>query len=272
MELDELGRAGVEHMIDHMRESLRRFRVRVRRLDLRGLAPPGRSGARPRAPGRARADVPLRGRALGAHLPARRRQGPRDRALLGRAHLLRLRHRLPPEQARAGLRPADRRLGRRPPRLRAPDEGGLRGAGRRPGPARARDHAVRPPGRARRPGAAVEAGGHDRHPRRAGRRHRHRRRALVPPLAQPRHDDRPGPRPGAQPVAGQPRLLRAVRARPDRVDPAQGGGGAGGGRAAAPTSARAPSASIPRRARSSSGCSSSPARWRRPPRAARRTG
>ena len=28
-------------------------------------------------------------------------------------------------------------------------------------------------------------------------------------------------------VAGQPRLLRAVRARPDRVDPAEGGGGAG---------------------------------------------
>src|ERR671914_823117 len=39
-----------------------------------------------------------------------------------------------------------------------------------------------------------------------------------------------------------------------------------------PTCARAPSASIPRRGHSSSGCSSSPARWRRPPPGARRTG
>ena len=36
-----------------------------------------------------------------------------------------------------------------------------------------------------------------------------------------------------QPVAGQPRLLRAVRARADRVDPAQGGRGARGSRRSA---------------------------------------
>ena len=53
----------------------------------------------------------------------RRRQGPRARALERRAHLLRLGHRLPPGQARARLRPAHRRLGRRPPRLRRADEG-----------------------------------------------------------------------------------------------------------------------------------------------------
>ena len=58
-----------------------------------------------------------------------------------------------------------------------------------------------------------------------------RRGALVPAVAQPRHDDRPRPGAGPQRVAGQPRLLRPVRARADRVDPAQGGGGAGGGRA-----------------------------------------
>ena len=45
----------------------------------------------------------------------------KDRVLVksdGALHLLRAGHRLPPGQARARLRPADRRLGRRPPRLR----------------------------------------------------------------------------------------------------------------------------------------------------------
>ena len=124
-------------------------------------------------------------------------------------------------------------------------------------------------GRAR---ADVEARGRDRHARRPARRHRGGRRALVPDVAQPRHLDRPRPRAGAQPVAGQPRLLRAVRARADRVDPAQGGGGARGRGDARRTCARATSASTRRRARWSSGCSSSRPRCARPPSAARRTG
>ena len=53
-----------------------------------------------------------------------------------RVHLPAARHRLPPRQVRPGLRPAHRRVGRRPPRLRAPDEG--RHAGPRPRPRRAR--------------------------------------------------------------------------------------------------------------------------------------
>ena len=57
-------------------------------------------------------------RAVAAHDDVRRRQGPRAGALQRRAHLLRLRHRLPRGQARARLRAPDRRLGRRPPRLR----------------------------------------------------------------------------------------------------------------------------------------------------------
>ena len=50
-------------------------------------------------------------------------------------------------------------------------------------------------------------------------------------------------------VAGQPGLLRPVRARADRVDPAQGGRGAGRGARSRATCARAPSACTPPRAR-----------------------
>jgi hypothetical protein len=49
------------------------------------------------------------GAPVAAHQRLRRRQGPRARALQRRPHLLRLRHRLPPGEARARLRPADRR-------------------------------------------------------------------------------------------------------------------------------------------------------------------
>ena len=68
----------------------------------------------------------------------RRRQGPRARALDRRAHLLRLRHRLPARtSASAASSGSIDVLGRRPPRLHAADEGGLRGARRRPRRARA---------------------------------------------------------------------------------------------------------------------------------------
>ena len=53
--------------------------------------------------------------------------------------------------------------------------------------------------------------------------------ALVPRLAEPRLAARDRPRAGDEPVAGQPRLLRPVRPRADRVDPPQGGRGARGG-------------------------------------------
>ena len=53
----------------------------------------------------------------------RRRQGPGARQERRRVHLPAARHRLPPRQVRPGLRPAHRRVGRRPPRLRPPHEG-----------------------------------------------------------------------------------------------------------------------------------------------------
>ena len=65
----------------------------------------------------------------------RRRQGPRDRAVDRRAHVLRVGHRLRAEQARARLRPHGVRVGRRPPRLHRADARRVRGAGRGPGPA-----------------------------------------------------------------------------------------------------------------------------------------
>ena len=118
---------------------------------------------------RAGAHLPQRRRAVAAHDRLRRRQGPRAGALERRAHLLRLGHRLPPGQARARLRPPDRRVGRRPPRLRAADEGRLRGARRRPRAARAADHAARAPGALGRARADVQARGRVRDARRPRR-------------------------------------------------------------------------------------------------------
>ena len=138
--------------------------------------------------------------------------------------------------------------------------------------------------RGRRAGPDVEAEGRVRAARRADRRHRRRRGPLLHAPAQPRDGARPRPRAGASPVAGQPRLLRPVRARPDREHPAQGGrrgqragrrtdDGADeaavrrGGRAEA-RSRRPPSRPS---GRSSSGCWSFPPRRRGRPSAALRT-
>ena len=134
------------------------------------------------------------------------------------------RHRLPPRQARAGRGPAGRPAGRRPPRLRGADAGGDRGARRRPRPLRGAADPVRSPGRGHGAGPDVQAERRVRDPGRADRRHRRRRGAIPDAAAKPRDHGRPGPRARATPVAGQPRLLRPVRARPDREHPAQGGG------------------------------------------------
>ena len=81
-------------------------------------------------------------------------------------------------------------------------------------------------------------------------------------MLQRSHDttDRPRPRPGPPAVARQPRLLRPVRARPDRQHPAQG-------RARAPRRGRRSADLAPSRRRSSqpsgpwsSACSSCPTR------------
>ena len=123
-------------------------------------------------------------------------------------------------------------LGRRPPRLHC------RGCGRRwRRSARTRaprdaDPAVRPHHRARRARVDVQAPRRLRDARGAHRDDRRGRDALLHAAALARHDVRPRPRPRAGAVVGQPRLLRPVRARADRVDPRAGGRGAGRARAA----------------------------------------
>ena len=125
----------------------------------------------------ARAHVHQRRGPVAADHRVRRRQGPRADPLQRRAHLLRLRHRLPPEPSRAGLRAPDRHLGSRPPRLPAAHEGRLRGPRGRSRGARAADHAAGAPGAGRRAGADVKAGGRVRDARGA----RARRSGWTPP-------------------------------------------------------------------------------------------
>ena len=115
-------------------------------------------------------------------------------------------------------------------------------------PARARRDAPRRlgplrPGRRR--GLDVEAGRHVHHPRRAAGRDRARRGPLV--LRQPRRErqHRLRHRARQEAVEREPRLLRPVRPRPDRLDPAQGGRGRPGGGAVA-ARARSPAARRPR--------------------------
>ena len=66
-------------------------------------------------------------------------------------------------------------------------------------------------------------------------------------LLQRSHDTtgRPRPRPRARAVQREPRLLRAVRARADRLDPREGGGGAGRGRRSMHSRSPAPSCTPP---------------------------
>ena len=121
-----------------------------------------------------------RRRHVAAQHRLRRRQGPRARQVRRRVHLPAARHRLPPRQVRPWFRPAHRRVGCRPPRLRGADEG--RHAGARPRSRRARDHPrpARAPRAGRRAGAAVEARRRHRAARRRARRGRSRRRPGSP--------------------------------------------------------------------------------------------
>ena len=195
----------------------------LRRLEERGLAPRrglGRAGDRAPAGGR----PPLRAgrRAVVPLDRVRRRQGPGRDPLERRADLLRGRHRLRDREVQPRLRPPDLHLGRRPPRDGGPAPERRRGDGLRPrrGPGPAlRLGPVHP---RRRRGLDVEAGRRVRHARRAARGGRRRRRPLV--LRVTRRDDRDRLRHRAreEAVGREPGLLRPVRPRPDRVDPAQG--------------------------------------------------
>ena len=98
------------------------------------------------------------------------------------------------------------------------DARALPGAAHRVGPVRGR----------RRRGLDVQAGRDLRDPGRPAGRGGHGRGTLVLRLARGARGDRLRHRAGAEAVGREPRLLRAVRPRPDRVDPAQGGGGGAG--------------------------------------------
>ena len=147
-----------------------------------------------------------------------------DHPLERPADLLRGRHRLRHREVQPRLRPPDLHLGRRPPR-----DGGAR-AERREGdglrPRRGPDAALLP-GSASSATASgdldEQAGRRVHHARRAARRGRRRRRALVLRLTRRDDRDRLRHRARQEAVGREPGLLRPVRPRPDRVDPAQGG-------------------------------------------------
>ena len=140
-----------------------------------------------------------------------------------RADLLRRRHRLRHREVQPRLRPPHLHLGRRPPRDGRPGPQRRRGDGLRPrrrpdaallvGPLRAR----------RRGGLDVEAGRRVHHARRPAGRGRRRRRALVLRVTGGHDRHRLRHRAGEEAVEREPGLLRPVRPRPDRLDPAQGG-------------------------------------------------
>ena len=146
-----------------------------------------------------------------------------DHPLRRPADVLRGRHRLRHREVQPRLRPPHLHLGRRPPRHGRPRPERRRGDGLRPrgrpdpallvGPLRPR----------RRRGLDEQAGRRVHHPRRAAGRGRRRRRPLVLRVARGDDRHRLRHRAGQEAVEREPRLLRAVRPRPDRLDPAQGG-------------------------------------------------
>ena len=134
-----------------------------------------------------------RRRGLAAHHRLRRRQGPGARQERRRAHLPAARHRLPPRQVRPRLRPAHRRVGRRPPRLRAAHEGGgRRRSATTPPSSRSSSASWCSLDARRRGGQDLEAGRQPRSTlRRPGRRGRRRRRPAHLPAAVDRLASRP---------------------------------------------------------------------------------
>ena len=210
----------------------------------------GRGGARPSCERRGHA-YEQRGRALAADHRVRRRQGPGPGPRRRRADLLRRRRRLPPRTScERGFERLIDVLGADHHGYVARMRAAIEALGADPRRLRGADHAAGQHRRGRRAGADVEAQRRVRHPRRAARRHRRRRDPLVHAPAQPRHDRRPRPRAGAAPVEREPRLLRPVRARPDRQHPAQGRrGGEQAPRRGAPTSAPSRAPLEPSRAR-----------------------
>ena len=260
--------------MEGIRATLQRYRVEFDTYFLEGSlheGDPSPIAVALDAAARAGAPVRVRGRAVAADDRVRRRQGPRARALDRRADVLRRRRRLPGGQVPARLRPRDLRARRRPPRLHRAAEGDRELARRGPGPRRDPDPAVRAHRRGRRPGEDVQAPRRLRDARRADRADRRRRHALVHALALARLDDRPRRRARGQAGPGEPRLLRAVRARADRVD-LRATSTTAGWRRRSPPSARRDGAQRLRARADRAGCSRSRARCARRSSGARRTG
>ena len=264
---DELARRGVELVLEGVASTLERFRVRIDRfLSEHSLHEEGRIGQALDLLEEREHVYPLEG---AVWLRTTSFGDDKDRVLMRSSGEMTYfatdiayhRHKL----ERGYDRVIDV-LGARPPRLREADGGRLADARRRPRALRDRDHAAGQPAGGRPAGADVQASGHHRPARRADRRHRGRRRALLPAPAKPRHDDRPRPRPGAARHPGQPGLLPPVRARADREHPAQGG------QRRRRASRRSGKSCTPPSAHSSRSCSSSQPRSSRPPSAARPTG
>ena len=133
------------------------------------------------------------------------------------------RPRVPPRQVRPRLHAPDRHLGRRPPRPGEVAAGRHGGARLRPAgePEVMLGQFVKLLQDGAR-GAHLEAHRQHRHARRHPRRGRSRRRADDVPAAGHRLAADVRPRRRHRAVDGEPRLLRAVRARADRVDRAPG--------------------------------------------------
>ena len=262
-------------MVEQVRATLERFRVRFDRcFSERALHEGGRDrGRRSSCSSRAGHVYSSEGATWLRTTELRRRQGPRAAPLLRRAHLLRVRHRLPPGQARARLRPADQRAGRRPSRLRRADAGRLRGARWRSRQARGDHHAARPRRRARRARADVQAPGRVRHARRADRRHRRRCRALLHARSA-RTTRRSTSTSTSRASSSQENPVYYVQYAHARIASILRNAGEellSRARAGRPRRGLARGSSPPS-ARSSSGCSSCPRRSARRPSGARRTG
>ena len=137
---------GLNTILDDIRDDLGLFGVHYQEwYSERSLA---ESGAVNKAIERLRRGRPGLREGRGPVVPQqrlRRREGPGAGARERPDHLFRLRHRLPPGQAGAGLRAGDRRLGGGSPRLCPPGQGGPGGPGGRPVPAGRAPGAVRHP-------------------------------------------------------------------------------------------------------------------------------
>ncbi len=161
---DDLAALNVRHDVFFSERSLIEGK-RPGRRDHRSAARQRRRVRGPPAAAQGRAGRGLRGSRADA-VPRhriRRRRRPAAEEIRRQLHLFRLRHRLSQVEVRSRLPRHDRRLGRRPRRLRQAHEGGGEGGQRRHRRARRQDRAARQTDARRRRGEDVEAGWGVRH-------------------------------------------------------------------------------------------------------------